>query len=107
MLNEKLTSSILQLFDVNTFINAAIDKDTDTTGTSCCRLKDLLLTNIRFSSMFFFLLGFPTRYQLILVTKATALHIAVESGNFRAVHILLQAGAQVNLCDSSFSTPSI
>jgi ankyrin repeat protein len=39
------------------------------------------------------------------ITKATALHIAVESGNLRAIQILLQAGAQVNQCDSSFSTP--
>ena len=39
------------------------------------------------------------------MTKITALHIAVESANVRAIQILLQAGAQVNVCDSSFSTP--
>jgi ankyrin repeat protein len=51
-----------------------------------------------------FFLGFPPD-QSDPVTKATALHIAVESGNTRAVQILLHAGAQVNLCDSSYSTP--
>jgi len=38
-------------------------------------------------------------------TKATALHIAVESANIRAIQLLLQAGAQINLTDVSCSTP--
>jgi ankyrin repeat protein len=31
--------------------------------------------------------------------------MAVECGNTRAIQILLQAGAQVNISDSSLSTP--
>lgn len=31
--------------------------------------------------------------------------MAVEVGNIRAIQLLLQAGAQVNLYDGSFSTP--
>jgi ankyrin repeat protein len=40
-----------------------------------------------------------------VLTKITALHIAVELANLRAIQILLQAGAHVNICDSSSSTP--
>ncbi|CAF3710189.1 unnamed protein product [Adineta steineri] len=81
----KLTSSILPVLDVNTFINAALDKDIDT-------LQKYLYA------------GFPPD-QPDPLTRVTALHIAVESANLRFVQILLQAGAQVNVCDSSFSTP--
>lgn len=35
----------------------------------------------------------------------TALHVAVESANVRAIQMLLQAGAQVNGIDLSCSTP--
>ena len=38
-------------------------------------------------------------------TKATALHVAVEAANLRAIQMLLQAGAQVNAIDLSCSTP--
>lgn len=38
-------------------------------------------------------------------TKLTALHVAVESANIRAVQMLIQAGAQVNGIDLSGSTP--
>ena len=48
--------------------------------------------------------GFPPD-QYDPVTKTTALHIAVETGNVRAIQILLQAGAQINPLDSSSSTP--
>ena len=40
-----------------------------------------------------------------MTTKSTALHLAVEGGNLRAIQLLLQAGAQVNLYDGSLSTP--
>ena len=50
------------------------------------------------------LLGFPPD-QSDPITRTTALHVAVESGNIRAIQVLLQAGAQVNLCDASVSTP--
>lgn len=53
---------------------------------------------------FYIISGFPPN-QADPVTKATALHIAAESANLRLIYILLQAGAQVNLCDSSLSTP--
>jgi ankyrin repeat protein len=39
------------------------------------------------------------------VTKVTALHIAVETANLRVIQLLLQAGAQINVCDVSLSTP--
>ncbi|CAF3656344.1 unnamed protein product [Rotaria sp. Silwood1] len=81
----KYTSSILPVLDINTFINAVQDNDIDT-------LHKCLIA------------GFPPD-QPDPITKATALHIAVETGNIRAIHMLLQAGAQVNLCDLSLSTP--
>lgn len=81
----KSTPSIQSNIDVNTFLNAALDKDTDT-------LQKYLLG------------GFPPD-QSDPITKTTALHIAVESGNTRAIQILLQAGAQINSLDSSSSTP--
>ncbi|CAF1178944.1 unnamed protein product [Rotaria sordida] len=81
----KLTSSILPVLDANTFINAIYDKDNDT-------LHKCLVA------------GFSPD-QPDPVTKATPLHIAVETANVRAIHMLLQAGAQVNLCDLSLSTP--
>ena len=49
-------------------------------------------------------LGFPPD-QPDPVTKVTALHAAVESSNLRAIQLLLQSGAQVNLGDTSLSTP--
>ena len=33
------------------------------------------------------------------------MHVATESANMRAIQLLLQAGAQVNVTDSSLSTP--
>ena len=59
---------------------------------------------IHFNSPSFLPTGFPPD-QFDVTTKSTALHVAVESGNIRAIHLLLQAGAQVNLYDASFSTP--
>ncbi|CAF2766046.1 unnamed protein product [Rotaria sp. Silwood2] len=81
----KYTSTILPVLDTNTFLNAVQDKDIDT-------LHKCLLA------------GFPPD-QPDPITKATALHIAVETVNMRAIHMLLQAGAQVNVCDLSLSTP--
>ncbi|CAF1082015.1 unnamed protein product [Rotaria magnacalcarata] len=81
----KLTSSILPVFDLNTFLNAVHDRDMDI-------LHKYLAA------------GFPPD-QPDATTKTTALHVAAESGNIRAVHMLLQAGAQANTCDSSLSTP--
>ncbi|CAF0933834.1 unnamed protein product [Rotaria sordida] len=78
-------SSLVPIFDVNAFVNAAQDKDTDT-------LHKYLLA------------GFSPD-QLDPSTKVTALHTAVESANIRAIQMLLQAGAQVNVTDGSFSTP--
>ncbi|CAF4647023.1 unnamed protein product [Rotaria sp. Silwood1] len=78
-------SSLVPLVDVNAFVNAAQDKDTDT-------LHKYLLA------------GFSPD-QPDPSTKATALHVAVESANIRAIQMLLQAGAQVNVTDASFSTP--
>ncbi|CAF1138074.1 unnamed protein product [Adineta steineri] len=79
------TSSLVPILDVNTFVNAAQDKDTDT-------LHKYLLA------------GFPPD-QPDPSTKATALHVAVESANIRAVQMLIQAGAQINAADISSSTP--
>ena len=50
------------------------------------------------------ILGFPPD-QPDPITKVTALHNAVETANLRAIQFLLQAGAQVNACDASLSTP--
>ncbi|CAF1110945.1 unnamed protein product [Adineta ricciae] len=77
----KFTSSIIPVLDTNTFINAALDKDTST-------LHKYLLSD-----------------QPDPITKVTALHNAVETANLRAIQLLLQAGAQVNVCDASLSTP--
>jgi ankyrin repeat protein len=62
-----------------------------------------MITDTTFN-MFYVIPGFPPD-QSDPVTKATALHIAVESGNLRAIQLLIQAGAQVNVCDLSLSTP--
>ncbi len=62
------------------------------------------MIDIKFDRIFNIISGFSPD-QADPVTKSTALHIAVESANLRAIQILLQAGAQVNICDSSFSTP--
>ncbi|CAF2385393.1 unnamed protein product [Rotaria sp. Silwood2] len=78
-------SSLVPPLDVNAFVNAAQDKDTDT-------LHKYLLS------------GFSPD-QPDPSTKSTALHVAVESANIRAIQMLLQAGAQVNVTDASFSTP--
>lgn len=78
-------SSLIPVLDANTFVYAAQEKDTET-------LHKYLLA------------GFPPD-QPDPSTRSTALHIAVESGNFRAIQMLLQAGAQVNVTDLSFSTP--
>ncbi len=53
---------------------------------------------------FFLISGFPPD-QPDPVTKTTALHVAVESSNLRAVQLLIQAGAHVNVSDSSLATP--
>ncbi|UJR09625.1 hypothetical protein I4U23_013859 [Adineta vaga] len=81
----KLTASIIPVLDTNTFINAALEKDVGT-------LQKYLLA------------GFPPD-QADPITKVTALHNAVETANLRAIQLLLHAGAQVNVCDSSLSTP--
>ena len=55
--------------------------------------------------MFFYIKSGFSPDQSDPITKATPLHIAVESANLHAVRLLLQAGAQVNLCDSNLSMP--
>ncbi|CAF1266938.1 unnamed protein product [Adineta ricciae] len=79
--DRKSTLSLVPSLDANTFVNAAQDKDTDS-------LHKYLLTD-----------------QPDPSTKATALHVAVESANLRAIQMLLQAGAQINVTDISSSTP--
>jgi ankyrin repeat protein len=84
-------------------MNAVLDKDTDTLQKYLVAGCESLIFD--WIKLFFLNInsGFPPD-QSDPVTKTTALHIAVESANYRAIQILLHAGAQVNLCDSSLST---
>ncbi|CAM4923268.1 unnamed protein product [Rotaria socialis] len=87
-------SSLIPTFDVTAFVNAAQDKDTDILHKYLLAVKE----------QYDHISGFPPD-QPDPTSKSTALHVAVESANIRAIQMLIQAGAQVNATDASFSTP--